>query len=481
MQNILYNYIDTLYENQNNTETKELRGLFSKKDYYEILKDTLQVIEKYPNKDIEFYKEMLLQKSNILEIIKDFVYEKGRTPGLVIQFGTLLNETIVTCGLRQECIYQNNLRIDYPVPMEKSTIFDLASTSKTFTAISILLLAQNGTIFLDDPINKYLPEFVNLNDITIFDLLTFKKPIKTSSRIDNEENSQNAQKLIYTMTKDENPNLSFPYTDMGAIILKLLIEKVTNMSLDSFINEEILKRCKMDNTYLNVPASKTHLVANENYNTIIKSDGSFNINFQNYPGTVHDPKSRALGHSQGYAPGHAGYFSNAKDMSALAKNLINQNILNENYLLLMGQHHTGGKINQLNEYSTMHGTLNYAKQLDTKRLTVQPFLSGKAFLSPGFAGTSLCVDPLNKIYFFIAGNRLHDRIFMIHPNAKNNLITMPNGKMIYSYQNLSKIVSSTYSKDSEIVSKQAAILAIKYQLLEKIFNQKKALTLVKKI
>ena len=59
--------------------------------------------------------------------------------------------------------------------MEEDTIFDLASTTKGFTAIAILKLLEMGLIDnLQDDIIKYAPQFENLKGITIYDLFSFR-------------------------------------------------------------------------------------------------------------------------------------------------------------------------------------------------------------------------------------------------------------------------------------------------------------------
>jgi CubicO group peptidase (beta-lactamase class C family) len=62
--------------------------------------------------------------------------------------------------------------LDYDVPNTPSTLFNLASTSKQFTAASIALLAQQGKLSLDDDIRKYVPEIPKYDDtITIRHLI----------------------------------------------------------------------------------------------------------------------------------------------------------------------------------------------------------------------------------------------------------------------------------------------------------------------
>ena len=62
--------------------------------------------------------------------------------------------------------------LDYDVPNTTSTLFNLASASKPFTAMSIALLAQQGKLSLDDDIRKYVPEIPKYDEtVTIRHLL----------------------------------------------------------------------------------------------------------------------------------------------------------------------------------------------------------------------------------------------------------------------------------------------------------------------
>jgi CubicO group peptidase (beta-lactamase class C family) len=62
--------------------------------------------------------------------------------------------------------------LDHDVPNTTSTLFNLASSSKPFTAASIALLAQQGKLSLDDDLRKYVPELPKYDDtITIRHLI----------------------------------------------------------------------------------------------------------------------------------------------------------------------------------------------------------------------------------------------------------------------------------------------------------------------
>ncbi len=54
--------------------------------------------------------------------------------------------------------------LDYELPLTPQSVFQIASASKPFTALSILILAQDGKLRLDDPIRRYVPEMPSYAD-----------------------------------------------------------------------------------------------------------------------------------------------------------------------------------------------------------------------------------------------------------------------------------------------------------------------------
>ncbi len=472
-------YINLLLKNQMNTDIFCLQDIYSKKDYKNLLKPVLTTIKDNPYDRLATLRFKIFLKSGLKEIIDNFVKETKITPGLILDFGTIKNRDTILCGNRQEVIYKNQKFIDKPLPIEEDTIFDLASTSKIFTSVAILILNENKTIDVFDPVRKYVPEFVNLENITIYDLLKFRKNIKTDVRIDTAKDSKEALDILYTVypTNKEPDNA---YTDMGAMVLRVLIEKVTKMKFQDFLSDKIFQKCNMNDTFLNVPAEKVVRVANENYSSIVKKDGSIYTRYENIPGTVHDPKAKAMGHSIGISPGHAGFFSCKNDMINFAKALIEGKLINKESLYSISQTETGFK--DEDKYTRFYGSLVYLKQPDPKFLSVYPPLSGKSFMSPGFAGTQLVIDPINNITLFIASPRLHNRIYQIDPSKTKYIKEDENGRKTYTMPDGSqKTISSDYTKNKEILVTNALNLAIQYQLLEKLYPREKEMHLVREL
>lgn len=473
-------YLDELLKNQNLTSSPLLQDIFSRKDYDNLLRNVLNVIKENPYASITTLRLKLFQQSGLKEIIDDFVNLSQKTPGVILDFGTFKTRDTVLCGNCQEYVMENGILVPAPKPIEQDTIFDLASTSKLFTAISILKLDEMGLIDVFDPITKYVPEFKNLDDVTIYDLLKFRIMIVTDKRVDSAKNKEEAEQILFTVHKKDNQNFSNAYTDMGAMVLRYVVEKVSKMPFTSFVEATILNPVGMKDTHLNVPEEKLHRVANENYSTIINSDGSDYTRYDNVPGTPHDAKSLAIGALEGIAPGHAGFFSTKDDMIKLGNSLIKGEVLNKDSVLSISDTATGFKDDD--SYTRFYGSLVYLKQPDPKFLSVYPPLSGKAFMSPGFAGTTLCVDPVNEITLFIGSNRLHNRIYQIHPNQRKNIHVDGFNRKTFTLQNgEEKTICEDYTGAKEVMVKLALDLSLQYQLLEKLRPTDRELHLIREL
>src|SRR6187402_1127178 len=98
-------------------------------------------------------------------------WDNNASPGCVI--GVVRNDSL---------IYSKGYgmaNLEYNVPVSSETIFHMASVSKQFTAYSIVLLAGQGKLRLDDDIRKYLPWFPDLHEkITILNLLNHTSGIR---------------------------------------------------------------------------------------------------------------------------------------------------------------------------------------------------------------------------------------------------------------------------------------------------------------
>jgi CubicO group peptidase (beta-lactamase class C family) len=130
--------------------------------------------------------------------------------------------------------------------------FDLASVSKQFTAMGIMILKERNKLSYDDKITKYFPEFPAYGkDITIRNLLNNTSGMPKYEPFITKDNYTNAEILKIIEERevlDANIGDRYVYNNAGYVMLGLIIEKVSKMSLAEFLKENIFKPLKMKNT-----------------------------------------------------------------------------------------------------------------------------------------------------------------------------------------------------------------------------------------
>ena len=168
-------------------------------------------------------------------------------------------------------------------PINTNSTFHIASTSKTFTAMAILKLWEEGKIELDKPVASYLPRFP-YSEITIRMLLNHRSGINNYAyfMVDKQVQSYkvkgkkgklitktrtiqlpvivkpgllNNQDMLNFMVKYKpslifKPNSSFTYSNTNFSLLALIIEKIVGKDYPSYIKETIFKPLGMKNTFV---------------------------------------------------------------------------------------------------------------------------------------------------------------------------------------------------------------------------------------
>lgn len=130
--------------------------------------------------------------------------------------------------------------------------FDLASVSKQFTAMGIMILKERNKLSYDDKITKYFPEFPAYGkDITVRNLLNNTSGMPKYEPFITKDNYTNAEILKIIEERealDANIGDRYVYNNAGYVMLGLIVEKVSKMSLAEFLKENIFQPLKMKNT-----------------------------------------------------------------------------------------------------------------------------------------------------------------------------------------------------------------------------------------
>ncbi len=281
----------------------------------------------------------------------------------------------------------------YSRKVNPNSIYDMASITKVAaTTVSIMKLYEEGKINLDDPVAKYLPRFAQngKDKVTIKNLLlhnsglpSWKPFYQLCKSPDEILDSIYAQPLVYK-TGD-----STVYSDLGFITLGKVVEAVTGVSLDQYVKKTFYVPLGMKSTTFLPPKDWVDVIAPTEFDSSL---GGF------VHGVVHDENARALGG----VSGHAGLFSNARDLAVLMQMILN-----------------GG------EYGGKRFFKKETVELFTKRWSNNRGLGWDNALSPygksaldgafgenafghtGFTGTSVYVYPEKNLIAVLLTNRVH--------------------------------------------------------------------------
>jgi CubicO group peptidase (beta-lactamase class C family) len=149
--------------------------------------------------------------------------------------------------------------LEYNIPIKPDTIFHVASVSKQFTAMAVVLLESDGKLALDDDVHKYLPELPDYgNKITIRNLLQHTSGIRDQWQtlalagwnLQDLITQDQALRLIFRQKE-----LNFPpgtrnlYSNAGFTLLAEIVARVSGMPFPQFCAERIFTPLHMTRTH----------------------------------------------------------------------------------------------------------------------------------------------------------------------------------------------------------------------------------------
>jgi len=151
--------------------------------------------------------------------------------------------------------------LELEVPMKSEMIFRLGSITKQFTAVSILLLEERGKLDITDDIRKYLPDYpTHKKVITIENLLTHTSGIPSFTSFPNSheiEQTKLTTSEILDLFKDKplefEPGERYSYSNSGYDVLGAIIESVSGITYEEFVETEIFGKLGMHNSFYDRP------------------------------------------------------------------------------------------------------------------------------------------------------------------------------------------------------------------------------------
>ena len=276
-----------------------------------------------------------------------------------------------------------------PVTADR-TIYDLASLTKVVgTTTAAMILYDEGKLELDAPVAKYLPAFTGggKDAVTIRHLLTHRSGLPAGRdlwRI--ARNPQEARLAVIDTRLACAPGRCYEYSDLGYIILGMVVENAAGQELDRFLAERVFVPLGMTDTDFRPADSVRHRIAP----TEVAAPRGYPVR-----GEVHDENAFALG---GVA-GHAGLFSTAADLSIFAQMMLNGGtyngvrVLSDSAVRLFTRRAQGTRALGWDSCTGTGGCGNH--------------LSDRAYGHTGFTGTSIWIDPDRDMFVLLLTNRVH--------------------------------------------------------------------------
>jgi CubicO group peptidase (beta-lactamase class C family) len=148
--------------------------------------------------------------------------------------------------------------LDYGIPNSPRMVYYVGSVSKQFTAASVVLLAAEGRIQLDDPVRKYVPELPDYGRLTIRNLIHHTSGIRdiyglmdlAGLRMEDVLPDGEALSLIAAQKQlNFAPGDEYLYSNSGYWLLGQIVERVSGASLREYAREKIFEPLGMSHTH----------------------------------------------------------------------------------------------------------------------------------------------------------------------------------------------------------------------------------------
>jgi CubicO group peptidase (beta-lactamase class C family) len=299
-------------------------------------------------------------------------------------------------------------------PMTPDTLFWIASMTKPVTGVAVLMLQDEGKLAVTDPVAKYLPEFANLKtpsgkpaNLTLTQLLTHTSGLGEASGPAAQQAKTLADLVPIWLAAPMlyEPGERWRYTQSGINAAARVVEVVSGMTFDAFVQKRILDPLGMKDTTFYLSDGQRARVATGYAKS--KSTGALEA----------VPPRADFGPRDRPPTGHAGLYSTAPDYARFARMLLNggtldgQRYLSDQAMKLLSTPQTGDLPSGFfqNEASGNRGP-NYAWGIATCILRT-PHEGVAAMLSPGTYGhggawgTQAWIDPVKGVAYVLMVQR----------------------------------------------------------------------------
>ena len=273
-----------------------------------------------------------------------------------------------------------------------STSYDLASLTKAVaTTTATLLLVQDGRIRLDDPVQRWLPEFQGewKERVTWRHLLTHTSGLPPAGKMRGRVPSQRLKSLVDTKL-NAPPGTDVQYSDVSFIVLWTAAERAAGEPLPQFLERRVWRPLGMHSTSFWPGLDCENCAATQ----LLKTG-------EPYRGKPSDPTA----HKLGIPTGNAGLFSTAHDLARFTAMIANGGTLDGVRILRPDLVHELF----VQQRDAGHRTLGWQAFCPAEEPTQQDRCAHPiAYGHTGWTGTSLWIDPQRGVWVVILSNRSYN-------------------------------------------------------------------------
>ncbi len=140
-------------------------------------------------------------------------------------------------------------------PVQASSVFEIASVTKPFTATAVMMLVEEGKLQLDDPISKFIEHTPSAwKEVTVRELLSHTSGLSAGGWVEWEGSPLlriTTQQMFADIAKKPllySPGDGATYSDPGYFLLGMIIEKVSGMRYAQFMERRVFAPAGMENT-----------------------------------------------------------------------------------------------------------------------------------------------------------------------------------------------------------------------------------------
>ena len=299
----------------------------------------------------------------------------------------------------------------YSKPVDENAIYDLASVTKVIaTTSAVMRLVDERKVNLSDPIVKYLPQFGRngKEKITLYNLMVHNSGLPAWRKFyDFCDTPQCVVDSVFATGLVYKTGDSTIYSDLGLITIGKLIEKLSGVGLDKYVDSVFFRTLGMRTTMYNPPAMLLPRIAPTEIDDYWQKTGVAVC------GRVHDENAAVLGG----VSGHAGLFSTTSDLAIMMQMLLNRGTYGGKRFI---KEETVKQFTTRQSQKTSRGIGWDMKSSD--RSFSGTLTSMKTFLHTGFTGTSVVADPEKNVIVILLTNRVNPtrsntRIFEARPKV----------------------------------------------------------------